>query len=295
MVYFRPEPVQFESSGGICRGMLFLPSAARNAPAVVMCAGFAGTQGTPTIRAAADAFCGAGFAVLTFDYRRFGISDGEPRQVLDLADERRDIESALDFMARHSATDAARIALWGTSLGGGHVVVVAAGRRDVAAVIAQVPFNGFPRRVQGRSPPAVLRLLAAMVIDQVRGLLGRPPHYIPAVGAPGTTAVMASPAAQHAVASLDNGDWVNLVAPRVLLAMMRYRPGASAGHVTAPLLVCAATLDSETPAASVAEIAHRAPKGRLRSYPVAHFDVYRPDVRDQLITDQLAFLTEVMR
>jgi hypothetical protein len=66
----------------------------------------------------------------------------------------------------------------GTSLSGGHVVAVAADLPEVSAVVCQVPFNGFPRRVEGRSAAVTLRLLLAMVSDRVRGALGRLPRYI---------------------------------------------------------------------------------------------------------------------
>jgi uncharacterized protein len=105
---------------------------------------------------------------------------------------------------------------------------------------------------------------------------------------------MASPAAERAIALLDEARWVNAVAPRVLFSMMRYHPGAAAGSISAPLLVCAATGDRETPLASAGEIARRAPQGRLLTYPVSHFDVYDATVRQRLIADQIAFLKDVL-
>jgi hypothetical protein len=39
------------------------------------------------------------------------------------------------------------VALWGNSLGGAHVISVAADDPRIVAVVAQIPFNGFPRRV----------------------------------------------------------------------------------------------------------------------------------------------------
>lgn len=46
--------------------------------------GFGGTQDTPALVANAEDFTNAGFAVLTFDYRSFGESDGSPRQVVNI-------------------------------------------------------------------------------------------------------------------------------------------------------------------------------------------------------------------
>jgi uncharacterized protein len=54
--------------------------------------------------------------------------------------------------------------------------------------------------------------------------------------------------------------------------------------------VCSAENDSEAPVDLVRQLAEQAPRGELRSYPVAHFDFYRPDVRAQVISDQIGFL-----
>jgi pimeloyl-ACP methyl ester carboxylesterase len=285
--------VQFRSGPETCRGTLLLPTAAEPVPGIVLCTGFAGTQDTPSLRAAAEAFTAAGFASLTFDYRRFGASDGSPRQVIRLADQRRDIHAAIDLLRSEAHIDSARIALWGTSLGGGHVIVVGSERHDIAAVIAQVPFNGFSSRPRERSRRASLRLLRAMVRDRLRTSLGLSPSYIRVVGMPESTSVMASLGAAAAVDGMSSTTWRNTVAPGVLFDMMRYRPGDAAGKLLAPLLVCIAVKDRESPEALVRQLADAAPRGRFIRYPVSHFDVYRPETRRQLLADQVAFLLEV--
>ncbi|GHD38699.1 alpha/beta hydrolase [Mycetocola manganoxydans] len=288
------ENIRFATSDTTIRGRLLLPQERNPLPAVILCTGFSGTQDTPSIRAAAQAFVDAGLAVLTFDYRSFGISDGTPRQVIDIAGQLADIRSAMDYVGADPRLDSSRIVLWGTSLGGGHAVVASACRFDVAAVIAQVPFNGFPRTVRGRSSRTTRRLLLAMTRDRLRGMLGRPPAYIPAVGPRDTIAVMASDAAEQTIASLDSPTWRNQAAPRVLFSMMRYHPADSAPFVHAPLLVCAAAGDQEAPVELVSELAARAPRGRQVTYPVSHFEVYSPDTRDRLLRDQVDFLTGVL-
>lgn len=246
------------------------------------------------MRAAASAFAHAGFATLTFDYRGFGLSSGHPRQVLDLAGQRDDIKAAIDFLRIDRRIARRHIALWGTSLGGAHVVVVAAERTEVAAVVAQVPFNGFPRSVEGRSARGTLRLLAAMSNDRVRGYLGLRPRYIPVAGPPGSLAVMATADAERTIESLDSQTWRNEIAPRVLFDMMSYHPDRFSADVSAPILVCVASYDDETPETSARRIADRASDASLVSYPLSHFDIYRPGIRDGVIADQVAFLKEVM-
>src|SRR5690606_15577048 len=136
----------------------------------------------------------------------------------------------------------------------------------IAAVVAQVPFNGFPKRVEGRSAKMVWRLLLAMIVDRLRGALGLQPHYIPAVGGPGELAVMASPEAKRTVGVLDSATWENRVAPRALLEMMRYKPGDRAHHLRMPLLVCIGDQDRETVAEDTTQLADKAEFGRLKTY-----------------------------
>jgi dienelactone hydrolase len=283
--------VRFDSDGVACVGYIYhFAGGGAPVPCVVVGTGFSGTQDTPSIRAAAEAFAEAGFAALTFDYRHFGESDGTPRQLVRVKGQHEDFHGAIRCARDHAGIDPERIALWGTSLGGGHVIAVAADDPRLAAVVAQVPFNGFPRRVEGRSAMATIRLLGAMSTDAVRGWLGLAPAYIRVVGLPGELAVIASPEAQQTIDRMQSSYWRNEVAPRALFEMMRYKPSALALQVEMPVLVCIAERDRESPVEVTRQIADNAPRGEFKIYPYAHFDFYRPDVRAQVIGDQVAFL-----
>ena len=75
--------------------------------------------------------------------------------------------------------------------------------------------------------------------------------------------------------------------------MMRYRPARDAARLQAPLLVCAAEQDRETPLDTARALVNAAPHGVLRVYPATHFDFYTdPAIRDQALADQLDFLHE---
>jgi fermentation-respiration switch protein FrsA (DUF1100 family) len=87
----------------------------------------------------AEAFAGAGLAVLTFDYRHFGESEGSPRQVVDIDKQIEDWRSAIAMARTLDRVDSKRIALWGSSLSGGHVINLAAEDPTLAAAVAQVP------------------------------------------------------------------------------------------------------------------------------------------------------------
>ena len=283
--------VRFESGGVDCVGYLSHPTGGgAPVPCLVLAHGFSGTQDTPSMQAVAQVVAGAGFAALTFDYRNFGESGGTPRQLITIQGQQEDLHAAIRFARSHPLIDPARIALWGTSLGGGHVIAVAADDPRLAAVVAQIPFNGFPKRVEGRSAMATLRLLGAMITDTVRGWLGLAPAYIRAVGPTGDLAVMASPEAQQTIDAMQSRHWRNEVAPRALFEMMRYKPSARAGRLGMPVLVCIAEHDRESPPELARQIAKHAPRGELKGYPCAHFAFYRPDVRAQVVGDQIDFL-----
>jgi pimeloyl-ACP methyl ester carboxylesterase len=129
-----------------------------------------------------------------------------------------------------------------------------------------------------------------MVNDVIRGWLGHPPSYSRAVGTTGELAVMTTAPAQQTIDAMHSIQWRNAVAPRVLLAMMRDKPSAKAHQLTMPVLVCTAAYDRDTPGDLARQLAEEAPRGELKRYPDAHFEFYRPDVRAQVVRDQIDFL-----
>src|SRR5437868_2434625 len=116
--------VAFNSSGDECRAWLFLPDAERT-PLVILGHGLGATR-EYGLEPYARRFADAGIAALVFTYRHFGDSGGEPRQLLDIERQLDDWAAALAYARNLDGIDTARIALWGTSFGGGHVLVAAA-------------------------------------------------------------------------------------------------------------------------------------------------------------------------
>ncbi|MFG3702132.1 hypothetical protein ACGF5C_30180 [Micromonospora sp. NPDC047620] len=117
------------------------------------------------------------------------------------------------------------------------------------------------------------------------------------IGSPGQLAVVATPDAQRHLELLAGAGertlWRNQVAPRGLLGMMRFHPAEYAARLAAPLLVCIATEDRETPEHTTRQLAERAPRGTLRRYPATHFDFYTdPTMRERVLAGQIAFLQE---
>ncbi len=290
------DKMEFEVAGTRCTGYLFRPvDQSSRLPAIIMAHGFSGTQQGSLARTAHD-FADAGFAVFTFDYRGFGESEGTPRQVIDIAAQLEDWMAAVAFLREVEGLDHDRIALWGSSLSGAHIVHVAAQDPRIAAVVAQVPFNGFPSKVEGRSAKETLGLLWIAFRDRARALLERPPLYVPVVGRSGESAVITTDRADSIIAALQGSHWENRVAPRVILDMMfGYRPGKLAHRLKMPLLVCVAERDAHTPPKLARLMAERAQRGEVLSYPCSHFDIYEEPTRSSVVADQIDFLKRALR
>ncbi|MFL5867972.1 MAG: alpha/beta hydrolase [Thermoleophilaceae bacterium] len=283
--------VSFESAGVRCAAWLYLPDGEPPHPAVVMGHGFSAVR-DQRLDAYAERFAAAGLACLVFDYRHFGDSEGEPRQLPDIGRQLDDWRAAIRFTRSQEELDAERVALWGSSFSGGHVVAVAAEDPRLRAVVSQVPFTKGLTAVLALGPRNSLRLTAAALRDQWRALRGRPPFYVPAVGPPGSLAAMTAPEAEPGLAAVTSSDstWVNRVAARVMLHVGGYRPYAKLSRVACPVLVVAADRDQTTPTQPAIRAAERAPNAELVRYPVGHFEIYVGEPFERAVADETAFL-----
>ena len=110
--------VTFARDGESIRGWFYPPDAEGPSPCIVMNNGLGGTKDL-ALEPFARRFAHAGFGVLTYDYRHFGESDGEPRQLLSLDKQVDDCQAAVAHTRTLPEVNANRIAIWGTSAGGG--------------------------------------------------------------------------------------------------------------------------------------------------------------------------------
>ena len=94
------EDVRIPSHGEELAAYVYRPdSVTGNVPCVVMAHGWSATRddGLPGY---AEAFRDAGFVVILFDYRHFGASTGEPRQLLDIRRQHDDYRAAVAWARR---------------------------------------------------------------------------------------------------------------------------------------------------------------------------------------------------
>lgn len=147
----------------------------RRRPCVVMAHGLAAVK-EMRLDAYAERFAAAGMFVFVFDYRGFGSSEGEPRQLLDIDAQHADWEAAVAYARTRPLVDGTRIVLWGSSLSGGHVLHLAQ-RVNAAVVIAQVPHTDAVASARSTGLAASARLGIHALYDAGREALGRSPHY----------------------------------------------------------------------------------------------------------------------
>jgi uncharacterized protein len=286
------EDVRFSSGHDRISAWLYRPAGDVPAPLLVMAHGLGGVR-TMRLDAYAERFCAAGYACLVFDYRNFGDSEGQPRQLLDIDLQLADWAAAVAYARTLDGVDHDRIALWGTSFAGGHVITTAARLPGIAAVVAQCPFTDGIASARTLSHPwATARIAARALRDVIGARLGRPPVMIATAGRPGDAALMNTPDSYPGYLRLvpDGVELRNEVAARIAMKVFSYRPGLLTAKIACPILFCVCEHDSLAPAAATLRHAARAPRGEVRTYPEGHFAIYVDDAFERVIADQLAFL-----
>jgi dienelactone hydrolase len=290
--------VAFGSHGGTCQAWRYAPdedatSCAVARPCVVMAHGLGATRDA-SLAPYAERFAAAGMHVLLFDYRHFGASDGEPRQLVSVRRQLQDYAAAVEFARALAGVDPARVAVWGTSFAGGHALVTAARQSGVAAAVCQCPMmDGLAavrRILQYAGPGQLLRLTGHGLWDAVLAPLGRA-HYVPTVGPPGSLAVMSSPDADAGYRALGPPDFRCEIAARIALTVGLYRPVRYADRVRCPVLVQICEKDSVAPAAAAEAVVRRlGERGEVQRYPIGHFEPYTGAWFERSVGDQVDFL-----
>jgi uncharacterized protein len=281
--------VQIESGGERLAAWLYEGASGSTRPSVILGHGFAGTR-TARLDAFAERFAAAGLDVIVFDYRHFGDSTGEPRQLLSIGRQQADWRAAIAWARAREGADPARVALWGSSFGGGHVIQAAAKDGAVAAIVAQVPFISGAATIGTMGPVQALRFGYAGMRDLAHAATGRKPFMAAAVGPPGSLAAMNQPDSEPGYLAIVEDGWRNEAAARILLRGPLWRPGRHAAELPCPALFVLATNDSVAPAAAARKAAARAPDAEVMEIDAGHFDVYVGDIFERVVARESEFL-----
>lgn len=271
-------------------------------PALVMGHGLSMTRDSGLARYA-ERFAQVGITVLAFDYRCFGDSSGEPRELVSARQQVQDYHAALSFVRSQPGIDAARVAIWGTSYSGGVALQAAYEDGRQAALVMQVPnvdnaATGLfmASQLVRRAPVRGAWLALSAVLDFAAGALGRAPVHIKAMGREGEWAAYVNDASVAHVDGFKGAAWKNRIALRDFVRLPVFRPVIHAGKIKSPMFIATADRDDLTPVAPVLRAARLAGKqAELHRYDVTHFEVYNGALFEDLVTKQLAFLLRALR
>eukprot|EP00899_Mesostigma_viride_P017729 jgi/Mesvir1/25958/Mv20948-RA.1 len=308
-----------------CHGWLYVPNAARQeprhaVPIVLLGHGF-GSQKDIGLEQFALAFIRRGIAAFAFDYRGFGASGGFPRHVISPWMHLDDWLTAIDFVASQKPgvngsfelVDTSRLALWGTSLAGGHVIMAAAQRPDqVAAVVSQIPLmsgkQATIRSVKQRGLFGTLRLSVVVLSDFVRKWLQVPALRIPIIGREGELAMLQlepeeieryfsrKPADSEIL-----GAWRNWAPARGAVSVRDYNPIERVHEVDDPILFLSTLKDTLCPHEFTQAGYEKAREGdagdraKLVTADATHFEAYVGDTAKLFMDEAAEFLSEHLK
>jgi dienelactone hydrolase len=283
--------VTFDSNGDTCAAWLFLPEGVERPPVVILGHGLGATR-EMRLDAFAERFAEAGIAAMAFTYRHFGDSTGQPRQLLSIKRQLADWDAAIAHVKARPDVDGRRIAVWGSSFGGGHAIIVASRHPELRAAVSQCPFTDGIASARALGPIGTMRILPTVAGDVVAKALGKEPVLLKLAGAPGEKALMTAPDALPGYLTLvpEDGTFVNEVAARVAPTITWHRPGRAAKNIKMPILFCICDHDSVTPPEETLAYARTAPRGEIKTYDAGHFDIYLGEPFETVVADQTEFL-----
>ena len=273
--------VSFRSCGLACRGWLFTPGDAADGqkfPVIIMAHGFSAVK-EMGLADLAEKYAASGYAVLVFDYRYFGSSDGEPRGQLFPLDMVEDYRNAISWACEQPNLDSDRIGLWGTSYSGGLAVYTATYDKRVKAVIVQAPslWNGADRKAA--DPDRWDAVGAFLQTKRTERYRRGDVEYMKVVAPDGAPCVLPGNEVFEAYMSLADQapSWRNEITIESLEKVREFDPITHIDMMApAALLVIAAQNDGIIPITAVEAAFEKAvePK-KLIVHPVGHFDFYR--------------------
>lgn len=293
--------VNFIVGGDEVSVWLYLPKINnRKVPCIVMSHGFGGTKDMMLEKYALK-FVESGYAAITYDYRHYGESQGDPRQLFCVASQLEDLRGAISYARAREEIDSDNIILWGTSASGNYGITIAAEDRRIKGVIAQCAALNHKEDsklfVKRYGIGYFLRLIPHGQRDKGRSRFGLSSHTIPAYGKPGTLAMFAVLGAYDELADLvgDSENFINETCARVIFAPRGPNPIKKARHVKCPVLLLVCARDELVSPVSHEKVARiLGDLAEVKNYPIGHFDIYKGENFGRAIEDQMEFIAKAI-
>ncbi|MDH5302303.1 MAG: alpha/beta fold hydrolase [Gammaproteobacteria bacterium] len=281
--------VEFISDGQTIVADVYIPNESTlNAPAILLCHGFAGVKEL-LLPAFAEYFASAGYVAMTFDYRGFGGSGGEPGRLVP-ALQIEDIKQAISFLASCPEVDASRIALWGTSFGGANAIVVASEDDRVKALSVQLTFADGEKIITSEmSQEDKEKFLGTLEKMKEKKEKTGKEMMVPIVK------VLTDEQSKEFYNEYSEAfDALKIKIPFLTIAeTLAHKPINSISKVNVPVLVVAATNDSVNPVTesySLFEAANE-PKELFELEGATHYEVYKGKLFEQTAAKQVEWFS----
>jgi len=293
-------PFEFHSDGFALAGILRVPGGTAPEsgwPTLVFTGPLSGVK-EQVVGGYAERLTAAGYATLAFDHRRFGASEGEPRQHEDSAGKLADLRDAVSALSIHPAVDAARIGAVGICLGGGYalrfaafdprikaVACIAGGYNDPAAMRSAMGADGYR---------AQLERFAEAAAEQYR--TGQVAYLAAVSDDEAEPAVMAGaePFAYYGTERSASPGWVNRLTLQTVRELITVDLAVGADFLgPTPLLVIHGTTDAFCSPEGARAVFERAtgPAEILWLDTINHIDLYdRPEYVDPAVARTAEFL-----
>lgn len=288
--------VSFMVDGMEVSAWYYKPTGIDKAPCVIMSHGFGGTKDMALEKYALK-YVENGIAVLLYDYRFFGESEGEPRQVYSALYQIDDLKAAIHYMRSREDVDNRKIFLWGTSAGANYGILVASEDTELAGIIAQC--GSFDHKEDSRlyleqeGMGFFMKLMVHGQRDKGRSRFGLTPHVFPAYGKPGTTAMLTAPGAIEGMARLAEGSttFKNEMCARLSLMPHAKDPLKVAQEIKCPVQIFVCEKDTlVSPRSHLKLVEILGEKAEVISYPIGHFDLYFDESFEKAVGEQIRFI-----
>ncbi len=291
--------VSFTVDGLTVRGWFYAPEGKGPFSAVVLNNGLNGTRDAIlenyTLR-----FVKAGWAALAIDFRFYGDSDGQPRQVYSANHQIQDQKSAVEYLRSRADINPDRIVLWGTSASGPYGIINAAVDHRIAGVIAQcAPFDhkedekAYMKRV---SIGFFFKMFVHGQRDKGRSRFNLSPHMIPCYSNNGETAMVTAPGIIDGISAVlgDSVNFKNEICARSVLMPHGPSPLEKGKDVVCPVVLFVCDKDNIVSPRSHLKMAEiLGDKVQVVKYDIDHFDIYQGEFFEKAVEKQIAFLNAI--
>ncbi|MCS7144215.1 MAG: alpha/beta hydrolase [Archaeoglobaceae archaeon] len=210
---------------------------------------------------------GKSFSTLLFDYRHFGRSKGEPRQLISIKKQIEDWKKVVEY----AKSKYKKVALWGSSFSGGHVLEIAS-EYEVDAVISQVPFvDGLAvaKAMGMRSVRFAVLGVLDLLFSPFRG------YKVPIAGENGLLPNdYLKLIEEHKKRYPGSLPWENSTFARITLSIPFYRPIKKVNRIKCPVFYLIAENDTVTPSEAAFKAVEKTKEAEVMSLKCGHFGVY---------------------